>query len=77
MKSNDIVKYFQPDNRTGLRIFNHVVRLIRPVGTVPNFWEFQIIDGQYNGQIRKGFVYKEDQEDDMRKRFTVIEGGGK
>lgn len=74
MKPGDIVKHFQINQRNGFREYNSNVKLIEKVGTVPNFWKFQMVGGQDSGRIINGFVYDEDQEP-QKPKLTVIRGG--
>jgi hypothetical protein len=74
MNSGDTVKHFVINQISGFRQYSADVQLISKVGTVPNFWKFQIITGQHAGKIINDFVYEEDQ-DAVRPKLTVIEGG--
>lgn len=85
MKVGDRVKYFQKNQKHGLREHVANVVLIAPVGTVENFWEFQVLQwwgvqyfkGNAVGAILKGFVYQEDQDDRQKPELRVIDGGQK
>lgn len=74
MKNGDIVKHFVINQISGFRQYSADVKLISKVGTVPNFWKFEIMNGQNTGKIINGFIYEEDQ-DTPKLQLTVIEGG--
>ena len=63
MKPGDTVKRFIINQISGFRQYSSLVKLIEPVGTVPNFWRFEILTGQFKGHIIKDFIYTEDQDE--------------
>jgi hypothetical protein len=54
------VRWFMTTEQ-GLRVYVGQVRLQRTIGTVPNYWEFLVLEGRNVGKLVKGFIYKEDQ----------------
>lgn len=74
MKPNDVVKHFVINQLSGFRQYSADAVLVRKIGTVPNYWEFQIMTGQNAGMIIRDFIYEEDQEI-QKPKLTVIEGG--
>lgn len=75
MKAGDVAKRYIINQRTGLRALGAPVLLLRRVGTVPDFWEFQILGGVQKGMVLRDFVYEEDQEQIQKPQLTVLKGG--
>lgn len=65
-----VLPYFRATSK-GLPLPMGLCRIIRPVGTVPNFFEVERLDKIAKGQVVKCFVYEEEL---YQSKFRVIEG---
>lgn len=57
MKPGDIVDPKARSTPSGFPVSWGPAKLIRKIGTVPNFWEFQLLA---DGKVMRGMVHEED-----------------
>jgi hypothetical protein len=72
VRPGDIVDPKARSTPTGLPVSWGPSRLVSKIGTVPNFWEFEILA---DGRRMKGMVYPEDFIKSGGPQISVIDGG--
>jgi hypothetical protein len=62
MKVGDQIHIISTETPTGLPLYMGEGRLVRKVGTIPDFWEVEYLEGPSAGSHKNIFVHPEDQE---------------
>lgn len=79
MNPGDLVTPNFRSTPTGLPVTMGLCKLLKPMGTVPNFWKVERLDPSCRGKIVLCFVYPEDmqkpvqvEEDKPKPALTVV-----